>query len=487
MMLVTLYTSRVVLNVLGVTDYGIYDLVGGVVLMSSFIVNSMSNGIQRYLSYELGKSEGANFQSVFSNAINIQILLSIIILLLAETVGLWFLNVQLQFPIERLEAVQWVYQFSVLAFIINILSVPYNAALVAHEKMKAFAYIGLLEVILKLLVAFLVIYSPIDNLIYYSSLVCIVSIMIRFIYQLYCSRVLKKCRYIYSFDKSLFFSILTFSSWNLLGGAALMLKNQGVNVLLNIFGGVMINASRGIAGQVNIAINQFYSNFRIAIAPPLVKAYAAGKYDDAIDLMYNSARYTFYLLLFISLPVLYNTGMVLDIWLANVPPHAVNFTRLILIDSLIDCISGSVMLLSQATGKIRKYQIVVSSIIFLNFPISYIFLKMGFPVESVFYVSILVTILVVFARIKIVSNLIKLSVKGFFFNVLFPILKVSMAVIIPLMWKIAVGETWYTFIISCLLCFFSVTVFVYFFGLFSDEKIFINKKIGSFFKYNLRK
>ena len=261
LMAVSLYTSRVVLKALGIEDYGIYNVVGGFVAMFSIISGSLSASITRFLNYEMGLGISNRLKHIFSSSVTIQIFLSIIVILLAETIGLWFLNYKMQIPIARLEATNWVFQLSLITFVVNLLSVPYNAVIIAHEKMSAFAYIGIFEGVSKLGIAFLILNSSSDNLILYAILMCVLSLIVRLVYGWYCGCNFAECKVSLTFDKCLLKQIFSFAGWNFIGAIAGVLRDQGGNVIINIFCGPAINAARGISSQVNNAVLGFVTNF----------------------------------------------------------------------------------------------------------------------------------------------------------------------------------------------------------------------------------
>ena len=304
-MAVTLYTSRVILNTLGVEDYGIYNVVGGFVAMMGFLNNSMAVATQRFLSFEIGKKSNSQFSRVFSMSMSIHILIALVILVLAETVGLWFVKTQLTIPIERMGAALWVFHFSILAFIVNVISVPYNATIIAHERMNVFAWVSIIDVSLKLLIVFILQWFGYDKLKFYALLMFGVALIIRLIYGSYCSRKFVESKFHFYWDKSLFKTIMSFAGWSLWGGAASVLHSQGVNILLNIFFGPAINAARGIAYQIQGAVNSFVSNFQIAINPQIIKSYASSKIEYMHQLIFQGAKYSFYLLFALSLPILF--------------------------------------------------------------------------------------------------------------------------------------------------------------------------------------
>ena len=475
-MLVSLYTSRVVLNTLGVEDFGIYNVVGGFVSMFGFLNSAMASATQRFLSFEIGKGDRDQLRNVFSMSVNIHFLIAFIILILAETVGLWFVNTQLTIPAGRMGAAQWVYQFSILAMMIYMVSVPYNAMIIAHERMNVFAWVSIAEVGLKLFIVFMLQWFGFDKLKFYAILTFCVSLIIRFIYGFYCSRHFKESKFRFFWNRPLFKTLVSYASWNLWGNIAAVLKDQGVNVLLNMFFGPVINAARGIAYQVSSAINQFVANFQMAMNPQIIKSYAVDNLKYMHQLIFRGAKYSFFLLFTLSLPILLETEQILRLWLKTVPEYTVIFTRLVIINVLIDCISGPLMTAAQASGKIKLYQSVVGGLLILNLPVSYLFLKLGFQPQVTIYISIGISIIALTLRLLILKKLVKLKLDKFFYQVILKIMIVSFtAVVIPLLFYIFMDISIHRFIIVALAAIVSSINVIFFLGLSSDEKIyFIN-------------
>lgn len=325
---------------------------------------------------------------------SIHVALALVIVLLSETLGLWFLNTHMTIPENRLYAANWVFQASVLTFVINLLSVPFSASIVSHERMSAFAYIGILDIILRLLIILFIAYSDwnFDRLIVYSLLLVGVVCIMQAIYWNYCTRNFEECKFGLSFDVNYWKEMSSFAGWNFIGCTAGLLKDQGVNILLNLFIGPIINAARGIANTVNNVLASFSGNFMTALNPQITKSYAAGNYDYMYSLVERGSRFSYYILLLFSLPMLFETEFVLTLWLKHYPEHTVNFVRLILIVTMCDILSNTLINLKSATGNIRNYQIVVGSMLLMNFPLSYFCLKLGCSPESTLVVALLVSI-----------------------------------------------------------------------------------------------
>lgn len=430
-MAVTLYTSRVVLSVLGVEDYGIYNIVGGVVVLFSFINNSLSSATQRFLNFELGRGDTKKLKQVFSMSLTTHICVAFIVVVLAETIGLWFLNTQMNIPPGRVSAANWVYQFSILTICIQFVQVPYHASVVAYEKMSFFAYIAIAEVCLKLLIVIFLVYVGLDKLRLYSVLTFGVTVVIFLCYKRYCNRKFEISCYRYFWDKGMFSRLLSFSGWMLCGAAAGVGATQGVNILLNIFHGVAVNAAMGISNQVNAAVNQFVSNFQTAFMPQVVKLYAAGDIPQLRVLTNRASRFSFLLLFALACPLMLNIDFVLHLWLKEVPPHATAFCVLVLIYSLIESVSKPVGFVLHATGRVKLYNIIMSIALSMNLVFSFIFLRWGFPPETVSVVSILVCVVCLAIRLLLARNYRALKIKDYVHNVLLRSLGVA-CLVLPL-------------------------------------------------------
>lgn len=479
MMVVSLYTSRVILNALGVEDFGIYNVVGGVVAMFTVISGSLSAAISRFITYELGKGDQSKLNKIFSASVTIQLLLSLIIVILIESVGVWFLNTKMTIPVDRMAAANWVLQFSIITFVVNLISVPYNAAIIAHEKMSAFAYISILEAMGKLAIAFLIMWSPIDKLIYYAILMCAVAIIVRFTYGHYCKKHFAECTYHFHWDKDILKQMFGFAGWNFIGASSTILRDQGGNIILNMFFGPSVNAARGIANQVNGAITGFVQNFMTALNPQITKSYAYGNYGYMMTLVFQGARLSFYMLLLLSLPVLVNTHYILVIWLKLVPEHAVLFVQLILVFAMCESISNPLITAMLATGKIRNYQIVVGGMQLLNLPISYWCLQCGCIPESILIVAICISLGCLAARLFMLRNMIGLSIVLYVKDVILNILVVAaISVIIPYILTKYMSESFVTFVIISLLTVTCTIIAEFCVGCSSEERLFIKDKIS---------
>ena len=483
-MLVSLYTSRVILNALGVVDYGIYNVVGGVVTMFSMLSGSLSAAISRFLTFELGKKDNEMLNKVFSSSITIQVVIALIIVCLAETIGLWFLNEKLVLPDNRMIAANWCFHFSIATFIINLISVPYNAAIIAHEKMSAFAYISILEAIGKLSVAFSIAYvTSVDKLILYGGLIAFVGFLVFSVYMLYCKRNFTECHYHYIYDHDLLKQMFGFAGWNFIGSSASILRDQGGNIVINIFCGPAVNAARGIATKVNSVVTGFVQNFMTALNPQIIKNYADGNYAYMMSLINNGARYSYYLLLLLSLPILLNTHYILGLWLGIIPDHTVNFIQLILVFALHESLANPLITAMLATGNIRKYQICAGGLNLMNLPVSYILLRIGLVPEIVLIVAIFFSFSVQAVRLYLLKNMINLSIKNYLQVVYLNVITVTLlSVFLPLLLTQILKESFFHFFIASLVTIIWTLLIILVFGLENGERKALLKKMSFYWK-----
>ena len=479
---VNLYTTRVIIKALGVEDYGIYNVVGAFVAMFSMLSGSLSAAISRFITYELGQDNIDKLKKVFSSAITIQIGLVLIIIILTETLGLWFLNVKMEISPERINAANWVYQFSVLTFAVNLISIPFNASIIAHEKMSAFAYISILEVVGKLLVAYSIVITPIDRLVHYGLLLMFINIVIFSVYGFYCKRKFAECTYQFIYDRTLLKKMFSFAGWNFIGASAGVLRTQGVNIVINLFYGATINAARGISVQVNSAVTSFASNFMTALNPQITKSYAAGDYNYMNKLLFQGARLSFYMLLFLSLPIIIEAKTILTVWLKLVPEHAVGFVQLILIFAMCEAISGPLITAMLATGNIKKYQIIIGGTNLLNLPISYFLLKLfGFETfpEITMVVAIVLSVICLLERLWLMREMINLDSIGFLKTVVFNIIVVSVvAAIVPYLIHTFTKENIYLSFANIIICVLSSAIVIFFIGCSSQERKYVLSKVN---------
>lgn len=482
---VSLYTSRVVLNALGVVDYGVYNVVGGVIVMLSSITGSLSGASSRFITYALGKEDISLMRKTFGNVLFLHIISAAIVLLLGETIGLWFVNTQLQIPVGRETAAFWVYQFSIFSSILAIISVPYNAAIIAHEKMSAFAYITIIDAVLKLLVVYLIIALPFDRLILYSGLYFLIQIFDRVVYGIYCSRHFKETQSLsFKYDRIIFNKILSYSFWTLNGSLAVFGYTQGLNILLNIFFGPAVNAARGIAVQVQSVCQQFCNNFQVALNPQLTKSYARGDFKYMHELLVRSSKFSFFILFFIALPLMFESQFVLKLWLGIVPSHTVIFLRLVLVIGLLFTLSNPVLTSVHATGQVKIFQIIEATMLLMIVPVAWCLLHFfGVAPETVFIVHIVIEIMTQIMRLFIVCPMIQLSKKIYLKYVVVPICKVVLlAPIIPYFVYRSMSQCGFIqFFLVCSVCVICLSLIIFFLGCTKAEQQFIMRKINSIY------
>ena len=433
MMLLGLFTSRIVLEALGENDYGVYNVVGGVVAMFTIISGSMSTAASRFITFELGKGESAQLNKVFSTTVTIQFIISLLVVVLAEPLGLWFIDNKMTIDPARIPAARIVLHFSIFSFVVNLMSVPQMASITAHERMSSYAYIGIMEGLLRFMVAIIISRCGYDRLILYSILMAGSVMLVRMAYGSYCKKNFPECHYRPVFDRSLFKEMFSFAGWNFIGSMSGILRDQGGNILVNLFSGPAVNAARGLAVQLNGAIQSFVTNFMTAVNPQITKSYASGDHQYMYSLMRKSSRMSFYLLFILALPVLFNTEYVMSLWLKDVPDHAALFVQLFLIFTLSESISMPLITAMFATGKVRDYQIVVGGLQLLNLPLSYIFLKLGAIPEVTVIVAIALSQICLFARLHMLKRTIAISPVEFVRRVYLNVLAVaSVAIMLPM-------------------------------------------------------
>lgn len=425
MMVVALYNSRLLLNRLGVSDYGIFNAVGGFVSMFAILSGALSSAISRFITYELGAKDYKKLKIIFCTGINIQVILSVLVVIIAESIGLWFLNTQMNIPECRMVAANWVFQFSIIAFVLNLINVPFYAEIIAHEHMSAFAWISIIDVSLKCIVAFIIAWAPIDKLVYYSLLYAVECLIIRFVYGIYCKKKFEECTYHLLFDKAIFKQMLSFAGWNFLGSSAGILNTQGINLLINIFFGVTVNAARGIAVQVDSAVKQFVNSFATAVNPQITKSYAEGDYMYVHKLVCYSAKYSSFLLLYLAVPIVIEANEILKLWLGVVPKYAVIFVQLTVISTFADYVLGNSMMTAiLATGKIKAYQIAVTIFGGMVFPITWVAYYFGASPEWAYIIYCLIYVGVIFVRVHYMKIQVGMEPTYFYRKVLLRVVPV---------------------------------------------------------------
>lgn len=479
-MFVGLYTSRVVLQNLGVEDYGLYNVIGGIIAMFSFINGSMVNTTSRYITVSIGKGDKLKTRQIFNMASLIHLCIALIILVIGETIGLWYLYNKMVIPDGRLFAAEWLYQLSVLTAVLNIIIVPFNATIVAHEKMGTFAAIQMMDVVLKLIIVILLAYSPFDKLIFYGSLLAAVTVLNLSIYYIYCKRHFEESSLMFYWDKSIFKEMLPFAGWAMVGNFSYVFYSQGINLMLNFFCGPAVNAARGIALQVESLVKQFAGNVQTAINPQIIKSYAKEDMERMYSLVFASSRYCFYLLFFLSLPIMIEADYILKLWLGTVPDHTVNFIRITLAITVLDAFINPMYTANLASGKLKLYNIAVCccsySFMFVTF--GAIFLT---KIPEIVFVCLLInTIIGVILRILVLNKQIGLSVSTYIRGVLIPVGKVVVvSMILPILLHNCGFSDWKQFILVGLMSALSVAFAIYILGINVSERQFFHSKLNT--------
>ena len=480
MMLIGLYTSRINLQSLGVEDFGIYNVVGGIVVMFSIINGSITASISRFLTFEIGTGNMEKQKKVFSTSVTIQIGISLLILLLAETIGLWFLNHKMVIPDSRMPAANWVYQFSIITFILNLISMPYNACIVAHEKMSAFAWITIYDAIAKLLIAWLTFIAPMDKLIFFSGFIVLIAFTQRMIYTSYCLHNFEECHYKFTIDKELLKHMSGFAGWNFIGASSAILRDTGGNIIINLFCGPAVNAARAIANRINTAVLGFANSFMTAINPQITKSYASGEYEKMMGAIYKGAKFSFFLLLLLGLPVIMESEYIIHLWLGQVPEHTVLFVQLTILYAMSESISNPLVTAMLATGKIKNYQIVVGGLQMLNLPISYICLRLGCIPESVVIVAIILSQCCFAARIYMLRAMINLNAIDYVKKVYLRILStLIITFILPVIVKYYMDDSLLSFFTILSISFISACINILYVGCNDKERSFIYSNISN--------
>ena len=423
-MLVSLYTSRVILEALGIEDYGLYNVIGGIVTFLGFINTTMSAATQRFLTFSLGKDDIAEVKMVFNTAVKIHIAIAVLLIIRGETIGLWFLYNKLVIPEDRIDAAIWVFQFSLVTAFFYTINIPYNALIISHERMSAFAYISIFSTIAQLCVALLIGNSPIDKLIFYALLIMLIQIVVNSFYKLYCHKYFLESRGRTTINKTILKEMINYSGWSLWGSSAVVLYTQGLNILLNMFFGTAINAARAVSIQVSASVNQLCSNFQMAVNPQITKLYASGNKQYMFDLLCSGTKYAFFLLFLIGFPIILETDNILDLWLVEVPNYSSIFIKLSIMVVFLDALSGPLMQAVASTGKIALYQTVIGGLLLMILPISYIILKFGGTPTTVYIVHICIASLSYVFRLLFVKNRLGLNLNTYTYKVLVRILSV---------------------------------------------------------------
>ena len=471
-LVVGLYTSRVILKTLGEVDFGIYNVVGGIVTMLAFLSNTMASASQRFFAYEIGRNDFDKLKQTFSSSVFLFAIFSLLCLVIAETVGLWFVYNKLNIPAERHEAAMFVYQFSVLAFVASIIRIPYNALIIARERMDFYAKISIVEVILKLAIIYVLLIGNIDKLKLYSILTFGVVVSVTFGYFAYCRFQFKESKLIFKVQGATNYKkLLSFSGWSLFGSLANMLMDQGVNILINVFFGPVVNAARGIAYQVKGQIMSFVGGFQAATNPQIIKYYSSGKRDEMKTLLFRGSKMTYFLLLLISLPILLEMEQLLKIWLHTFPEWTVLFARLVIFIVVVDSMSGCIIPAVQATGKIQGLEVKIGLTKLFNLPITYMLFRLGFSPAYSMIVSIFLNFLCLFVRMRELKIHLGVGYLEYFSGVIFyDILVTITSVIIPIILFVSLNQGIVSLIIIIIASLACTLLSIFYVGLNREDR-----------------
>jgi O-antigen/teichoic acid export membrane protein len=482
-MLVSLYTVRTVLNTLGAEDYGIYNVVAGVVAMFGFLSNSMAGASQRYFAIELGRKDSEQLKKTFSLNLLIYIMIASAMLLLAETIGLWFVNNKLVIPSERMEVALWVYQFSIISFVFTIMATPYMAMIIAHEEMQIYAYLSIIEAVLKLIIVVLLRYMTYDKLLLYGILLCGTTMITTMGYHIICVVKYQECRFKFYWNYSLLKIIASYTGLSVFVSIAGICKMQGVTVLLNQYFNPIVVSSRSLAIAINSMVSSFFSNFSNALRPQIVKSYAAGRINEMIYVLFWGVKITYLLMYLFTLPLLLETPVIFSLWLKETPDYTIIFVRLVLIDALVESIAYPIYSVIMAIGRMGGYTFWISVLTFLNIIFSWIALSSGYPPESVQYIAVLLTAILIVVRIFILKSCIPFSVMDFIKNSLFPIVMITIvSSILPIAVFFLLKKDITTMFIVVITSTISICVSSYFIGFNNGERQTIKNIVKSKFK-----
>ena len=479
-LVISLYTSRVVLDILGIENYGIYNVIGGFVSMFAIVSQTMVASTQRYLTFELGKKEDSHSCEVYSTALLIHIFLSIGLLVLFETFGLWFLNAKLNIESSRIYAANWIYQFSIITFILNIVRSPFVASIIAHEKMSLFAYLIIIEVVLKLGCLYLISYSSIDHLVQYGMYMMLIGLFAFITYYAYCKRNFSEISFRLVRDSAYYKSMFSFAGYNFLGSVSSIFSNQGLNILLNLFFGVTVNAAKGIANQVNAAVCKFVGDFSMALNPQITKSYAAGDIDYTMSLVNKGSKFSFFLFVIIGFPICIEAPFILNIWLKEVPEFTVVFIRWTMATAILNTFANSLSTCAMATGDIKKLSIWLGSIRLLEIPVSYVCFFCGMPVTYALSITFMSTFILVFVRLHIVCSQLNVSSRYFIHEVIFRCFFVGLtALSIGLLFHyfVFVNMSFIKLVVESIIMMFTTISIIMMFGLSKFERNMIFKFI----------
>ena len=479
-MLITLYTSRVILQTLGVDDFGIYNLVGGIAAMFQFLNGTLADATQRYITVEIGRDERGNVNKVFSTCLTLHFILGIIVIILAEPIGLWLIHNKLIIPAERLVAVSWVFHFSIISLFFLIISVPYNALIIAHERMKAFAMISIIDVVGKLIIAYALLIGGIDRLILYGLLMLLIQVFMRFLYTYYCRHNFIESKYRYCWDRSLIKEMTGFASWTIIGNLAFVCVTQGISVLLGMFFQPAVNAARGIAVQVQYAVSNFVRNFQTAVNPQITKNYASNQLTEMHSLIFRSSRLSFYLVLLPLVLIFLEADILLKLWLSTVPDFTVGMLRILLLIVCMNTLSNPIGVAIKATGKIRAFELFAVSIYLLVLPISYVLYRLGFSPLASFVVYLIIEIIAFITKLYITGKHVEFSLSQYLRNVFISILIVTLFTIpLPIIVSLSMDTSLIRLLLVTIITMLCGFISIVLFGITPNERRFFANSMRS--------
>lgn len=467
LLVISLYTSRIILNALGESDYGLYNVVGGIVILFSVVNGVLSSGTSRFLTFDLGRGDSKNLRKTFSAAFAMHAIAAAVVLLLSETVGVWFLNTQLVIPDDRMAAANWVFQFSVITAMLSLTQVPYSASIISRERMDIYAWTGLAEGLFKLLVAYIILYADLpDKLVAYGLLNLAWNVLLQLYYRYFCIRNYPESRLMIVREKEVYKKILSFSLWDLGGAIGGTVNTQGMSFMLNIFFGLVANAARGIAVQVESNLQRFADSFMTAVRPQIVKSYAVQDYKGFFKLVFESSKYSYFLLYLVTLPVFLECDYILKIWLVNVPENTCIFLRWIMLTHVFRAMSRPVIDGCHATGNIKHLNLYTSFTILLTLPCSWLSFKMGYPPVSMFIIHGFFRCLCNFVELYVLKEEVSFSIREYLVHVMCRCLLVSVMVSIPpILFTIFLAPSFTRMCITIIVSMLSVGTGTYFFVL----------------------
>ncbi len=485
-MSVTIFSSRIILQGLGASDYGIYNVIGGVVSMMVFLNSALSASTSRFLMYDLGIGNVEQLKKTFSASLNLHISVAIIVFVICETAGVWFLYNKMEIPDDRMTAAFWVLQFSIVSMAINYTQVPYNAALVSHENMSIYAFVGLYEAFSKLGIAYLIFIAPIDKLIFYGILLLLNTVAIQLFYRFYTKRKYEECRFRLIKDKALYKKLLSYSVWDLFGGVAGVSQGQGVNVLLNVFFGPLVNAARGISFQIQSAVKMFINNFLTAVRPQVVKSFAEKNYSRMYGLTFKAIKFSLLIMMALVLPIIFETDFVLNLWLGNTYPKETSlFAKIILVSALFDVIEVGQNMAFHAIGRIRVGNVVCGTIMILSLPISYLLLKLGFPSYVPFIIVIITNLINEVLTLLIMKSYVFFSIKDLLIKTYIPVIGAfTITILMPYLICKNYEASILRFVVNVMAIELILVLTSWFIVTTREEKIFIKSFVNKHIKKN---